>query len=73
MARAATTERRCYIIRAHLSARRIANGHGYANVSLRHDNTVLEVTFEFAKRKDCQRVCASLRSVKKHAIAPLAC
>ena len=73
MARASTTERLCYSIRAHRSIQRIANGHGYANVSLHYGNTVLEATLEFAKRRDCQRVCASLRSVKKHAIAPLAC
>ena len=73
MTRASTTERRCYSTRAHLSIQSIAHGHGYVNVSLHGDNTVLEVSLDFAKRKDCQRVCASLRSVKKHAIAPLAC
>ena len=73
MTRASTTERRCYSTRAHLAIQRITNGHGYVNVSLNYDNTVLEVTLELTKRKDCQRCCASLRSVKKHAIAPLAC
>ena len=73
MARAPTTEWRCYNARAHLAIQRITNGHGYVNVSLHDDNTVLDVTLEFTKRKDCQRACASLRVVKKHAIAPLAC
>ena len=72
MTRASTTERRRYSIRAHLATQRIADGHGYVNVSLHYDNTVFEVTLEFTKRKDCQRACASLRSVNKHAIAPLA-
>ena len=72
MTRASTTERRRYSIRAHLSIQRIAKGHGYVNVSLHYDNTAMEITLEFAKRNDCQRACASLRSVKQHAIAPLA-
>ena len=73
MTRASTTERRCYIIRAHLAIQRIASGHGYVNVSLHDGNTVLEVNLAFTKRKDCQRALGSLRSVKMHAAAPLAC
>ena len=73
MTRASATERRCYSTWAHLAIQRIANGHGYVNVSLHYDNTALDITLEFTKRKDCQRACAKLRSVKTHAIAPLAC
>ena len=46
MARASATERRCYGTRAYLSIKRIAIGHGYVNVSLHYDNTVLEAALE---------------------------